>query len=74
MGHRGGRGPLSAPSGKLVTGELLSISGGYRMWGDVWPAGAPAEFDVVRARDPTSRSMKLIADSWDNHAMRMGCL
>ena len=35
---------LSAPSGDFITGEVLTIDGGMRMWGVVWPAGVPEQF------------------------------
>ncbi|MHA7875231.1 SDR family oxidoreductase [Roseivivax sp.] len=35
---------LSAPSGDFITGEVLTIDGGMRMWGTVWPAGVPEAF------------------------------
>lgn len=38
---------LSAPSGAFITGEVLVIDGGMRMWGTVWPAGVPEHFNVV---------------------------
>ncbi len=38
---------LSAPSGKFITGELLNIDGGQRMWGNVWPGGVPDHFNVI---------------------------
>ena len=38
---------LSAPSAKFITGELLTIDGGYQMWGNVWPGGVPGHFNVV---------------------------
>ncbi len=38
---------LSADSGKFVTGDVLSIDGGYRMWGNTWPGGVPEHFNVV---------------------------
>ncbi|MEM7504425.1 MAG: SDR family oxidoreductase [Pseudomonadota bacterium] len=37
---------LSAPSGKFVTGEVLTVDGGNQQWGDVWPAGMPDYFDI----------------------------
>lgn len=37
---------LAAPSGKFVTGELLTIDGGMAQWGVVWPAGMPDYFKV----------------------------
>jgi NAD(P)-dependent dehydrogenase (short-subunit alcohol dehydrogenase family) len=38
---------LAAPSGKFITGELLTIDGGYQMWGNPWPGGVPDHFNVV---------------------------
>jgi NAD(P)-dependent dehydrogenase (short-subunit alcohol dehydrogenase family) len=38
---------LSAPSGNFITGEVMTIDGGMRMWGTVWPAGVPEHFNVV---------------------------
>lgn len=35
---------LAAPSGKFITGELLTIDGGMQQWGVVWPAGMPTYF------------------------------
>ena len=32
---------LSAPSGSFVTGEVLTIDGGGRLWGEMWTAGRP---------------------------------
>lgn len=37
---------LLAPSGKFVTGEVLTVDGGGQQWGDVWPAGIPDYFKV----------------------------
>ncbi|TVQ48988.1 MAG: SDR family oxidoreductase [Gammaproteobacteria bacterium] len=37
---------LLAPSGKFVTGEVLTVDGGGQQWGDVWPAGIPEYFRV----------------------------
>lgn len=37
---------LSAPSGGFITGEVLTIDGGMRMWGTVWPGGVPEHFKV----------------------------
>jgi len=38
---------LSAPSANFITGDVLTIDGGMRMWGTVWPAGVPEHFNVV---------------------------
>lgn len=35
---------LAAPSGKFITGEVLTIDGGMQQWGVVWPAGMPSYF------------------------------
>jgi citronellol/citronellal dehydrogenase len=35
---------LSAPSGKFITGEVLTIDGGGQMWGEMWIAGKPDYF------------------------------
>lgn len=32
---------LTAPSGSFVTGEVLTIDGGGRLWGEMWTAGRP---------------------------------
>lgn len=37
---------LLAPSGKFITGEVLTVDGGGQQWGDVWPAGIPDYFRV----------------------------
>ena len=39
---------LAAPSGKFITGEVLTVDGGNNQWGDVWPAGMPDYFKVDR--------------------------
>ena len=39
---------LVAPSGKFVTGEVLTVDGGNQQWGDVWPAGIPDYFNIKR--------------------------
>tara|TARA_R110002096_G_scaffold85347_5_gene196446 strand:+ start:107 stop:997 length:891 start_codon:yes stop_codon:yes gene_type:complete len=43
---------MSAPSGKFITGEVLTVDGGQQMWGDPWPTGRPEYFepDNPRAR------------------------
>ncbi|NQV21632.1 MAG: SDR family oxidoreductase, partial [Rhodospirillales bacterium] len=35
---------LAAPSGKFITGEVLTIDGGGQMWGEMWIAGKPDYF------------------------------
>lgn len=35
---------LAAPSGKFITGEVITIDGGMQNWGVVWPAGMPDYF------------------------------
>lgn len=35
---------LSAPSGSFVTGEVLTVDGGGRLWGELWTAGRPAYY------------------------------
>lgn len=37
---------LAGPSGKFITGEVLTIDGGQQMWGDFWSAGRPDYFKV----------------------------
>jgi citronellol/citronellal dehydrogenase len=36
---------LAAPTGKFVTGEVLTVDGGGRLWGDFFAAGKPAYFE-----------------------------
>ena len=42
---------LAAPSGKFIIGEVLTVDGGQQMWGDPWPTGRPAYFDLNNPRD-----------------------
>jgi len=37
---------MAAPSGKFITGEVLTIDGGQQMWGDPWPIGRPDYFKI----------------------------
>jgi NAD(P)-dependent dehydrogenase (short-subunit alcohol dehydrogenase family) len=37
---------LSAPSGKFITGEVLTVDGGRQNWGEDWPGGIPDYFRV----------------------------
>lgn len=37
---------LAGPSGKFITGEVLTVDGGQQMWGDPWPAGRPQAFEI----------------------------
>jgi citronellol/citronellal dehydrogenase len=38
---------LCAPSGKFITGEVMTVDGGRQQWGEDWPAGIPDYFRVV---------------------------
>ena len=38
---------LSAPSGKFITGELLTVDGGGVLWGEVWTIPKPDYFKVT---------------------------
>ncbi len=38
---------LAAPSGKFITGEVLTVDGGNQQWGQVWPGGVPDEFKLT---------------------------
>ncbi|WP_024520518.1 SDR family oxidoreductase [Bradyrhizobium sp. Tv2a-2] len=35
---------LSAPSGKFITGETLTVDGGGQLWGETWTTGKPDYF------------------------------
>lgn len=35
---------LSAPSGRFITGDLLTVDGGAQHWGETWTTGKPAWF------------------------------
>ncbi len=37
---------LAAPSGKFITGEVVTVDGGQQLWGDPWPAGRPASYEL----------------------------
>jgi citronellol/citronellal dehydrogenase len=37
---------LAAPSGKFVTGEVITVDGGQQLWGDPWAAGRPDYFKL----------------------------
>ena len=37
---------LAAPSGKFITGEVITVDGGQNQWGVNWPAGIPDYFKV----------------------------
>ena len=39
-------GYLAAPSGKFITGEVITVDGGQQMWGDPWPTGRPEYFKL----------------------------
>ena len=36
---------LSAGSGSFITGEVLTVDGGGKLWGELWTAGRPAYFE-----------------------------
>ena len=38
---------VGGPSGKFTTGAVLVVDGGNAQWGDVWPGGKPAYFDLT---------------------------
>ena len=35
---------LAAPSGKFITGEVITVDGGQQLWGDPWAIGRPDYF------------------------------
>lgn len=37
---------LAAPSGKFITGEVITIDGGQQLWGDPWALGRPEGFKL----------------------------
>jgi citronellol/citronellal dehydrogenase len=37
---------LAAPTGKFITGEVLTVDGGRQNWGEDWPGGIPDYFKV----------------------------
>ncbi len=37
---------VAGPSGKFITGEVLTVDGGQQMWGDPWPTGRPDYFKL----------------------------
>ena len=43
---------LAAPSGKFVTGEVITVDGGQQLWGDPWALGRPRYFELD---DPAAR-------------------
>jgi NAD(P)-dependent dehydrogenase (short-subunit alcohol dehydrogenase family) len=38
---------LVAPTGKFITGEVLTVDGGRQNWGEDWPGGIPDYFRVL---------------------------
>lgn len=43
---------LAAPSGKFITGEVITVDGGQQCWGEPWFLGRPAYFDQDAAHAP----------------------
>lgn len=37
---------LAAPTGKFITGDVLTVDGGRQNWGEDWPGGIPDYFKV----------------------------
>lgn len=37
---------LSAPSGGFITGEVLTVDGGGKLWGELWTAGRPEYYRI----------------------------
>ena len=37
---------LLGPTGKFITGELMTVDGGRQQWGEDWPGGMPDYFSV----------------------------
>ena len=37
---------LAAGSGDFITGEVVTVDGGGRLWGELWTAGRPEYFDI----------------------------
>ena len=37
---------LAAPSGKFITGDVITVDGGQQLWGDPWPTGRPDAFRI----------------------------
>jgi citronellol/citronellal dehydrogenase len=37
---------LAAPSGKFITGEVITVDGGQQLWGDPWAIGRPDYFKL----------------------------
>jgi citronellol/citronellal dehydrogenase len=35
---------MAGPTGKFITGEVLTVDGGQQLWGDPWPTGRPEHF------------------------------
>ena len=38
---------LAGPSGSFITGEVLTVDGGGRLWGELWTAGRPDYFKSI---------------------------
>ena len=42
---------LSAPSGKFITREVVTVDGGHQLWGEEWAAGRPAYYEAPASAD-----------------------
>ena len=51
---------LIAPSGKFVTGEVLTVDGGNQQWGDVWPAGRTMRSLLMSSSRPKRSKTRFI--------------
>lgn len=45
---------LSASSGQFITGEVLTVDGGGRLWGELWTAGRPDYFAPPYGSNPAT--------------------